>query len=151
MSNIVVESLPKDWATSLWYFFHVLSNKIKPESFQLIRVELLEVLENICNNLRCNRCKEHAFEYLKDNNFLLIQNVDQLKLFFFNFHNNINSKINKELFSLENLESKYNEFKFYNILQNILIPDYVFKDEQIEFIDKLKTWFNNNIHHFNID
>jgi hypothetical protein len=78
-----------------------------------------------------------------------ISSINELKLFFFNFHNSINFQKNKELFLFDDL-SKYNEFNLFDVLKNILKHDYVFnKDIEIEFINGIYNWFYNKMHHFN--
>ena len=139
------------WGTSLWIFFHVVANKIKSDSFHIIRSELLEIIENICKNIDCNMCRLHSIEYLEKNYFLSIESAIEFKLFFFNFHNSVNFKKNKELFLFENLDSIYNEFNLFDVLKKILKHDYVFNENiEIEFINEINKWFYNKMHHFNI-
>jgi hypothetical protein len=134
------------WGTALWNFFHVLANKIKPHSFKIIRMELLELIYLMCNNIDCNICKKHSIEYLEKNNFIHITSVNELKIFFFIFHNSVNLKNKKELFLFDNL-TKYNDIKFSYVLQNILKYDYVFNKE-LDLESKIKKWFNDNIDYF---
>jgi hypothetical protein len=138
------------WGTSLWIFFHVLANKIKSDSFHIIRSELLEIIVNICKNIDCNMCRSHSIEYLEKNNFMQISSINELKLFFFNFHNSVNFQKNKELFLFDDLDSKYNGFNIFNVLKNILKHDYVFNENiEIEFINGINNWFYNKMHNFN--
>jgi hypothetical protein len=136
------------WGTSLWIFFHVLANKIKSDSFHIIRSELLEIIVNICKKIDCNMCRSHSIEYLEKNNFMQITSINELKFFFFNFHNSLNFKNKKELFLFDDL-SKYDNFDLSIVLQNILKHDYVFNENiEIEFINGINNWLYNNNKYF---
>ena len=136
------------WGTALWNFFHVLVNKINPESFHIIRVELLQIIHSICNNIDCDICQTHSVKYLEKNNFMHISSANELKVFFFVFHNSVNFERTKEMFLFENL-IKYDNFEFSYVLQNILKYDYVFKKNiEIDFIDEIKKWFHSHINYF---
>jgi len=137
------------WGTALWIFLHVLANKIKSDSFHIIRNELLQNIHTICNNISCNICKTHATEYLEKHNFMHIKTVNEFKIFLFIFHNSVNLKKNRELFLFENL-TKYDEFKLSVVLQSILKYNYIFDtNNENEIINTLKTWFSTNITYFN--
>lgn len=136
------------WGTALWIFFHVIVNKIKPETFHIIRSELLQIIYSICNNISCNICQKHSIEYLQNNNFMKIKTANELKTFFFIFHNSINFKKNKELFLYDNL-NKYNNYKISLVLHNISQYNYIFiENKQVEFIDEINKWFNTNMNYF---
>jgi hypothetical protein len=136
------------WGTALWNFFHVLVNKINPESFHIIRVELLQIIHSICNNIDCVICQTHSVKYLEKNNFMHISSANELKVFFFVFHNSVNFERKKEMFLFENL-IKYDNFEFSHVLQNILKYDYVFKKNiEIDFICEINKWFTDNIKYF---
>jgi len=151
MSKIILEDIVKDnWGTALWMFFHIVANKIKSDSFDIIRYELIQNIKYLINNIFCYKCRKDATEYLENNNFMSIENAIDFKMFFFNFHNNINIKLEKELFLFENLDSKYNEFNLFDILKIILQPNYIIKGEnQLEIINAFEKWFYNKMHHFN--
>jgi hypothetical protein len=77
-----------------------------------------------------------------------IRSANEIKVFFFVFHNSVNFINRKELFLFENL-IKYDNFELSYVLQNILKYDYVFKQNiEIEFIDEIKKWFTDNIKYF---
>jgi len=117
---------------------------------------LIQNIKYLIDNIFCYKCRKHATEYLENNNFMSIENDIDFKMFFFNFHNNINIKIGKEIFLFENLDSKYNDLNLFDSLKNILKPHYFFNRENkleiieiIEIIETFEKWFFNNMHHFN--
>ena len=54
-------------------------------------------------------------------NFNNIRNKSDFKIFLFNFHNAINAKLNKPLFSYNNLDDKYNNVNFNAIYNNVYV------------------------------
>ena len=42
---------PMVWGEPTWFFLHTISEKVKPESFGIVRVDLLRHIYNICTNL----------------------------------------------------------------------------------------------------
>ena len=56
--------------------------------------------------------------YIKFNN---ITTINEFKLFLFHFHNKINSKLNKPIFELSELDKKYSQANIKIIYKNFLI------------------------------
>lgn len=108
------------WGEPTWFLFHTLSHKIKPESFPVIKNELLQLFSNICSKLPCPICAEHASNYLVNNNFFNIQSKEELKRFFFVFHNYVNEKKKYPIFELSELDKKYSSAITINIINNFI-------------------------------
>ena len=53
------------------------------------------IISRIMSNLPCPYCTSHAVSYLSTTNFKSIQNINDLTLYLFNFHNNVNIRLNK--------------------------------------------------------
>jgi len=147
------------WGEPIWFLFHTLAEKVKEESFQTIRLDLLNTISIICNNLPCPDCANHASEYIRKINFSSIKTKQDLKLMLFQFHNVVNQKKNFLLFSIDNLDSKYSKANTVNIIKNFML-NFQEKNHSIRMIaddmhrsrvaDQLKTWFNNNIQYFDL-
>ena len=90
--SVVKETKKMDWGEPTWFLFHTLAEKVKEEEFQNIRVELLNIIYSICSNLPCPVCSTHAKQHLNGTNFNNIQTKQQLKDFFFHFHNIVNQR-----------------------------------------------------------
>lgn len=84
--------MSKRWGVPTWYFFHSFAEKITENLFNNQREECLELLSKICSSLPCPYCKDHAVNYLSKHNFMEIKTKEQLKMFFFNFHNDVNKR-----------------------------------------------------------
>lgn len=147
------------WGEPIWFLFHTLAEKVKEESFQTIRLDLLNTISIICNNLPCPDCANHASEYIRKINFSSIKTKQDLKLMLFQFHNVVNQKKKFLLFSIDNLDSKYSKANTVNIIKNFML-NFQEKNHSIRMIandmhrsrvaDQLKTWFNNNIQYFDL-
>jgi Erv1 / Alr family len=162
--NVIVPNVPekKDkksmaWGEPTWFLFHTLAEKVKEEEFPIIRKELLEKIYSICKYLPCPTCADHAVEYLNGINFNAIQKKSDLKLMFFNFHNEINRKKGYPIFFYSDLEDKYSKAVTISML-HYFMSHFEKKTKSIRMIANdfhrsnlvlsLKDWFNNNIQHF---
>jgi uncharacterized protein (DUF1499 family) len=146
------------WGKPTWYVLHTLAHKVKPELFQQIRRELLEVVTRICTNLPCPMCSNHASEYLRKINYDAIQTPQDLKMLLFQFHNSVNSRKSAPLFHYSELDSTYDVAITVNMIQNFMI---VFQQShnngaQINIntfsknrtIQHLQTWFREYLQCF---
>jgi hypothetical protein len=114
------------WGAPTWYFFHTLAAKIKPEYFEEHKPQILQIISNICNNLPCPSCTEHAKQYIQKLNTNMINSKNDLIQFLFVFHNNVNERKRKPIFSYDDLIEKYKTANLINIATNFL---YYFKME----------------------
>jgi len=79
-----------NWGNSVWTFLHVLAEKMNPEAYKLNTVYVVEVVKNVCYNLPCPTCSQHARSYLNRVSIESIKDVEQLKQMLYNFHNSVN-------------------------------------------------------------
>ena len=76
------------WSTPMWNFFHTMCEKCENDSEKLKK--LYELIQYVSNEIPCYMCKKHASNYLhknKEDSIFLSKN--NLKLFFYNFHNSV--------------------------------------------------------------
>jgi hypothetical protein len=147
------------WGEPTWFLFHTIAEKIKPDEFHHIRVELLNIISIICNNLPCPDCANHASEYMNKINKNAIRSKQDLKLMLFQFHNVVNQKKKFPLFSIDELDSKYSNANTINIIQNFM-HHFQDKHHSLRMIandihrsrisEQLKLWFNANIQYFDL-
>jgi hypothetical protein len=109
------------WGSSVWNLFHTIAYKIKEDKFEFHKNNLIYILENICNTLPCPECSRDASTMLKKVDFSKINNKEDFKLLIFNFHNAINSKLNKPLFDFNELDNKYSKANIDAIYNNLNI------------------------------
>jgi len=108
-TNSVSESSKKSmkWGEPVWFFLHTIAHKVKPESFAILRNELLKHVYTICTNLPCPDCSLHAKNYLNGVNFNNIRTKEDLKDMLFEFHNSVNRRKGFVVFAKEQLDDKY--------------------------------------------
>jgi hypothetical protein len=146
------------WGNATWTFLHTMAHKIKPDYFNKLIGEFLNIIVRICNTLPCPICKQHAVHYIKNVNFKTIQTKDDLKQMLFHFHNNVNNKKNIPLFSQSELDSKYETSNLIQSL-NYFVANYRLrafniqtisnKTQRDSLIQHIKNWFNQNSQYFN--
>jgi hypothetical protein len=146
------------WGEPTWFLLHTLAHKIKDENFQQLKPELLNLITNICANLPCPTCSEHAMQYIKTNPFYSIQSKQGLKDMLFKFHNDVNTLKGFAQFNYEDLDTKYDSANTINIIKNFM---FYFKDKSYSIrmiandmhrgrlINMLNAWFSLNIQYFN--
>jgi hypothetical protein len=145
---------PMKWGEPTWFLFHTLAEKIKPEHFQEIRVELLNLIYTICSNLPCPNCAKHAIEYLNSVNFNAISTKYNLQMMLYKFHNEVNKRKKFDEFPFEQLSTKYSTANTVNIIHNFM-PHFEDRTGSIRLIAEnlhrsrvalqIKAWFNKNI------
>jgi len=106
------------WGAPTWYLFHTLAEKVKEDSFPLIRKELLDIIFTICTNLPCPDCANHATRFMQGVNYDTILTKNDLKELLFRFHNSVNSKKGFPIFSRLELDDMYSKANTSNIILN---------------------------------
>ena len=152
------QDIKMTWGPPIWFLFHTLAEKIRVESFYLIKTSLLNNIYSICSNLPCPICTNHAIDYLNKINFNNIQSKEELIKMLYTFHNEVNKRKKLELFSYNEVETKYKTAITKNVIvyfmlnyekktKNVRMPSNEFHRKNLIII--LKKWFNENMHHFN--
>ncbi len=145
------------WGAPTWFFLHTVAEKVRPESFPIIRNELLKHIYNVCTNLPCPFCAKHAKMYLDSINFNMITTKEELKLMLFVFHNVVNAKKNNPIFLIEDLDAKYSLANMPRIFNHFIIhfndtyraPGMIADDLFRRQLSKtLIEWFSQNSIHF---
>ena len=145
------------WGEPIWFFFHTIAEKVKPESFPIIRMQLFQIITSICRNLPCPICSQHAITYLANINIYTIQTKEHLIDFFYTFHNEVNKRKGFAQFPIENLRDKYAKANTLNIINYFLIH-LLDKSHSIRMIaddfhrkrlvEDIKKWLGSNLQHF---
>jgi formylmethanofuran dehydrogenase subunit E-like metal-binding protein len=137
------------WGPAVWLLFHTIVEKIKePDNTSLCR-ELFYQIKNICKFLPCPDCASHASINLANVNISRINSKTDLKQILFIFHNSVNIRKKKALFSLDelnkytraNLSAVIYNFKMnYNSTRNLRLMSDTFQRNLVmtEFVKWLK-------------
>ena len=146
------------WGEPTWFFLHTIAQKVKDESFNNIRLDLLKHIYNVCCNLPCPTCSQHAKRYLDSINFNAINTKEQLKQMLYVFHNSVNARKSVPMFPVEQLDEKYSLAITSKIFNNFIVhfndtyrsPGMIADDLYRKQLSKgLIEWFRNNSAHFN--
>ena len=126
----------KYWAPITWTLFHSLAENVLDN--KIGRKRVINIIKLVSNNLPCPECTNHSRSYLNNQTYKLnsISSKKELKLWIFNFHNNVNKQTNKPLFHINQL----NKYKKYNIDDVIYLWLKYFKI----FASDLKLGFKKN-------
>jgi hypothetical protein len=136
----------KDWGNISWILMHSLAQKVT-------------IIFDICSNLPCPDCREHAIKLLKTSNIHKISNKKQLISFLCEFHNIVNKKLKKPTKKIEEVEKQYSTaklnmivsifFKVYNSViynEKMLADSFrrkIFLKKLLEDLIKLKPYINH--------
>ena len=147
-----------NWGPLTWLLLHTLTIKLKDEYYDTEKEALFNLIKNICNNLPCPYCRHHARKVVNNVNIKNLKTKKDLMMFIFNFHNEVNSRLKKPLFKVENLESKYNlaiTNKVYKAFikiftlnsnnQRLLTDNF----HRRKLINNFIEYYNNNKHKYN--
>jgi len=107
------------WGNAVWLLFHTLAIKLKPE-FNSETPILFSHIVTICNNLPCPDCQEHASNLLmRANHKVVTASRENLIQFLHDFHNVVNKRISKPVFSKEGLQ-KYANANTKNVIAHFM-------------------------------
>lgn len=109
-----------EWGEPTWFFLHTMSEKIKDSEFNTICKDFLQIIYNICTNLPCPMCSQHAKEYIQNSYFFRIKTKEELKAFLYTFHNVVNKKKSYPLFDYAKLSEKYKVASTKPIIYNFM-------------------------------
>ena len=154
----VQNTMPKStWGPVIWYFFHTVAHKVKEREFITIRDALISNVIIICKNLPCPDCSQHASRYLAGIDMNKIQSKEDYKKMLFNFHNEVNKRLRKQIFTYDECIEKYEK----GVLHLIITAFFKYFEDKHKSVhmlsndmytqrvsNNLRTWFTNNIHRF---
>jgi hypothetical protein len=98
------------WGPCVWYLFHTLSYHIKDANaveFEKTKTEFIKFAFRIATNLPCPECSQHATQFVSRVNPASIKTKDQLNGLFIDFHNAVNRRKGKPVFTREEAYAKY--------------------------------------------
>ena len=130
------------WAHPTWIFLHCISEKIHPEFYRKNHKEFIDkILKTILNNLPCPACAHHSKSKINMLKYEDINTKEKLKKWVFDFHNEVNSRIGKQVFPINILEQykTYNIKRIYYIFLNRFFTSYYTGAGMGSVISKRKT------------
>lgn len=94
----------KEWGQSAWNFMHVLASKIKHSEFNNQKDTIINIIKGICSNVPCADCRKHAERQMRQLHSGSIQTKEDLINMLHDFHNKVNIRTNKPIYSKEDLK-----------------------------------------------
>ena len=103
---------PEVWGPELWNIIHSMSFMYPSQPSVEEQNNMYSAVKSLPTFLPCYSCKQHAGEYIKNTIMSgelenAVKNSKNLFLYFFNFHNAVNKKLNKPQFKLEHAIQNY--------------------------------------------
>jgi hypothetical protein len=109
----------KEWGNAVWYLFHTLAEKLKPECHSEVSVLFSHII-TICNNLPCPDCQNHAKQAMqRANKSVITSSRENLINFLWMFHNSVNKRTKAPEYSKESLDM-YKRSNTRNVIQNFI-------------------------------
>lgn len=145
------------WGPSTWTLFHTLAEKIKDDHFNDIKSELLNYVKRICANLPCPDCAAHAIQIISKLTPDQLASKQNFKVFLMQFHNSVNARTGKRLFTIEELNAKYSRANTFVVVPHF-IRVYSYRNTNVRLLvnsfqkdmlikDFIK-WIRENSHRF---
>ena len=107
------------WSVPTWLFFHTVAEKINEEFLKTNKTEVIHIFKEICGNLPCPDCRQHAVAYCTNLRPEKINNKENLIHFFYVFHNHVNKRTGKPHYPRHQLK-KYKRGRLDVIFQKFI-------------------------------
>jgi len=151
-------SIPKIlWGPSIWDLLHCFAEKIKSNSYTLLKKDIFFHIESICKNLPCPTCSAHATQYLYKVDFTKLRTKEDLKLMLYTFHNVVNLRLGRPEYNINDLHLRYSNLDFYDVI-NSFFKFFENKHKTVNMLSNdmytmrisknIKSWLSVNISHF---
>jgi len=109
----------KDWGNAVWLLFHTLAEKLKIEYIAELPI-LVSHITQICSNLPCPDCQNHAMNTMgRVNVSTITTSKDALIHFLWQFHNDVNKRTKTVFYPKESLNI-YKNANTKNVVNNII-------------------------------
>lgn len=109
----------EEWGNACWYLFHTLAEKLREDQGDEIPA-LFDEIKNICGNLPCPTCSTHAMSTLAKIRPNSVKTKEDLINVLIEFHNSVNIRLKKPLFSKEESREKYKNAILINIISHFI-------------------------------
>lgn len=106
------------WGNPTWLFLHTLVSKIKSDNFSKIKQYIQDIIIKLSTNLPCPECSNHSSQFLKNVKFENVKSKEDFIEILYVFHNDVNKRLNKEIFPKENLKN-YESFDIEKLFNNV--------------------------------
>jgi hypothetical protein len=113
--------MSKTWGPSCWYLIHSLATKVKEDNFNGVKDSIWSIIFEICRNLPCPECREHATKLMSTaNKNLILSSKRNLELYLFDFHNSVNKRKAYRTFTIQEYDELYGRANMMGIIGNFV-------------------------------
>ena len=101
---------PEVWGKPLWFSLHHGALHYPPNPSDVIQKNMLNFIIGLPSIIPCSICREHATQYINNAKSTLqdvVSSPDKLFRFFWEFHNSVNERTRKRMFSYEEVYELY--------------------------------------------
>ena len=141
------------WGAPTWLFIHSFIECMKEEFYKKNINNVINIIKQICVLLPCPYCADHAKKYIKTLNSKRVPTKEHMKQYLFNFHNDVNKRLNKPIFT--NYD-KYKKARL-NIIIQMFCDKFITPALSKRFTENMRRkhlknniikFINNNSSHF---
>jgi len=144
------------WGRPTWGFLHTLAEKVNEEHFHILKSQLCDFIIQICHNLPCPICANHARDYMNNVNLNNITTKQNLKKMLFDFHNTVNKRKGYPHFNINDLDATYSNSHLIHSYNNFIrnyhmngsVRYMVESANRKKLVSILSKWFKTNLHYF---
>jgi hypothetical protein len=111
---------PKDWGPPIWMLFHTMAEKVNEADFENIGPQMFNMIKQICRNLPCPDCANHATTFLNTVKPSTIKTKNDFKLMLWFFHNQVNKRKDYQIYTKEDL-AKYATYSMPDIFNKFAL------------------------------
>ncbi len=108
----------KEWGNATWFLFHTLAQQIREEEFSNEKSRLIRFVQNTCSHLPCPVCAADASHIISRAYVDKIKTKDDFIEFLRQFHNIVNTKLDKPAMSAEEVNTKYKKARLDLVIKN---------------------------------
>lgn len=127
-----------EWGPETWMLLHTIVEKIYDDKYNSCKNDIFQIISLIASSVPCPFCRQHATQYLKEHKITRCNTKADLKMFIFQFHNNVNTRLKKPIYSFASL-SKYSNVNF-----SLLVKNYSTKNSKNRSTDLAFSFHRNN-------
>lgn len=115
--------LPKGmkWGEPIWTGLHTMSVKVRSEMFPSIKMELMDIVKNVCHQLPCPDCSSHAMKFLSTVNINHMRTKEDFIEMLYTFHNQVSARKGLPLFAREAVLPTYGAKNLVAAVQRMMI------------------------------
>ncbi len=144
------------WGNATWFMMHTLAQKLRPEYAHAVPGLLMQ-FENVCRNLPCPDCAEHASRMFATANIRAVVDKDTLMRFLYELHDAVNRRLGKPCPTMDECCELYSRGRtvailthFFQVMKNIKSQDramiYGFRRQQC--MKSFAEFMDANLHIF---